>query len=131
MEDRKPCYPQGKHLNCCMRGLFYIFLTKKTIFFFSFYIPIPVPTPSTPPHPLLRDGKAHCFGFKAHLTLCRMSRVSVQREWVPKKPVQAVGKHPGAIVSGPAVCPSHTTVTHIQRIYFDAMLVDSFPVWLE
>ena len=31
------------------------------------------------------------------------------------KPVPAVGINPGATASGPVVCPSHTTVTHIQR----------------
>ena len=50
-------------------------------------------------------------------TLSRLSKVSIQREWVPKKPVNAAGINPGATASGPTVCPSHTAVTHIQRVY--------------
>ena len=69
------------------------------------------------PYSVLRESKAHCFGRrpKALPAISRLSKVSIQREWVPKKSVHAVEVNPGATASGPSVFSSHSSVNHIQR----------------
>ena len=103
-----------------------VFKKKTNYLFFSFQILIPVPThllpflpPTSPSHPihssemvrhitLSKDqGRPHCIWAEQGIPPKRMGS---------KKPVQAGGINPGATASGPAVCPSHTTVTRIQRI---------------
>ena len=64
--------------------------------------------------------------IKAFYTIYKLSKVSFQKEYVPKKPVQEVGINSGATSSGPTVCPRHTTVSHIHMVQFGPMLV-TFP----
>ena len=94
------------------------------------------PPPNTlplPPIPLLLplQSQKHS-GFPALWEVpvppppSRSRKVSMQTDQDPKKPVHADETRPSAIVNGFSVSPQ---VSHIQRIRFDHMLVQSQSSW--
>ena len=72
------------------------------------------------------QGFLPCGKFKFLPPPSRSRKVSIQTEQDPKKPVHADKTRPSAIVNGFSVSPH---VSHIQRIWFDHMLVQSQSSW--
>ena len=77
-------------------------------------------------NPKSSQGFPPCVKFKVLPAPSRSRKVSIQTDYHPKKPVHADKTRPSAIVNGFSVSPH---VSHIQRIRFDHMLVQSQSSW--
>lgn len=68
---------------------------------------------------------------KVLLSISRMSKVSLQIEWAPKKSVQSLAVSPVPTASDPTDYPSHATGTHILRALLGSIQVTPLSIWTQ
>lgn len=68
---------------------------------------------------------------KVLLSISKMSKVSLQIEWAPKKSVQSLAVSPFPTASDLTEYPSHATGTHIQMVLLCSIQVTPLSIWTQ